>query len=160
MPIFIKQIQCFANEHNLLCTEKLDFQTNARWFANTKLYLRKNAEVWTNICIVCYNCETHLPFYEETWLDFLTRVRADFLTRAIEQLSYPKTADGAVGQFTLVSRDPKHLFTFSDQYEWGTGEFLSSVNFIEEDDDEKYSSTNLFSVTKTRRWRAKTNIWW
>ncbi len=125
VPIFIKQIQCFANKHNLLCKEKLDFQTNAKWFANTKLYLRENAEVWTNICIVCYNCETRLPFYEETWLDFLTRVQADFLTRAIEQLSFPKTADDAVGQFTLVSRDPKHLFTFSDQYEWGTGEFLS-----------------------------------
>ncbi len=37
---------------------------------------------------------------------------------------------------------------------------LSSVNFINEDADEKYSSMNLFSVTKTRRWRAKTNIWW
>ncbi len=36
-------------------------------------------------------------------LDFQTRVRADFLTNAIEQLSFPKTADGAVGQFTLVS---------------------------------------------------------
>ncbi len=71
---------------------------------------------------MCYNCETHLPFYEETWLDFLTRMQADFLTRAIELLSFP--ADGAVGQFTLVSRDSKHLFTFSDQYEWGTGEFL------------------------------------
>ncbi len=52
-------------------------------------------------------------------------VQADFLTNAIEQLPFPKTADGAVGQFTLVSRDPKHLFTFSDQYEWRTGEFLS-----------------------------------
>ncbi len=72
VPIFIKQIQCFANKHNLLCKEKLDFQTNAKWFANTKLHLRENAEVWTNICIVCYNCETHLPFYEEMWLDFLT----------------------------------------------------------------------------------------
>ncbi len=72
MPIFIKQIQRFANKHNLLCKEKLDFQTKAKWFANTKLYLRENAAVWTNICIVCYNCETHLPFYEETWLDFLT----------------------------------------------------------------------------------------
>ncbi len=54
MTIFIKQIQRFANKHNLLCKEKLDFQ-------------RENAEVWTNI-----NCETHVPFYEETWLDFLT----------------------------------------------------------------------------------------
>ncbi len=169
VPIFIKQIQCFANKHNLLCKEKLDFQTNAKWFAITKLYLRENADVWTNICIVCYNCETHLPFYEETWIDFLTNacwlifsqmrvgwfshkcvladfltnaswlifshmrfgwfshkcVQADFLTCAIEQLSFPKTADGAVCQFTLVSRDPKRLFTFSDQYEWGTGEFLS-----------------------------------
>ncbi len=52
-------------------------------------------------------------------------VQADFLTCAIEQFSFLKTADGAVGQFTLVSRDPKHLFTFSDQYERGTGEFLS-----------------------------------
>ncbi len=97
--------------------------------------------------IVCYNCETHLPFYEETLLDFLTNtcrqifsqmracrfshkcVQADFLTNATEQLPFPKTADGAVDQFTLVSRDPKHLFTFSgntaDQHEWGTGEFLS-----------------------------------
>ncbi len=93
VPTFIKQIQCFANKHNLLCKEKLDFQTIAKCFANTKLYLRENAQicmVWTNICIVCYNCETHLPFYEETWLDFLTHVRADFLTRAIEQLSFPK----------------------------------------------------------------------
>ncbi len=63
-------------------------------------YLVKNAEVRTNICIVCYNCETHLPFHEETWLDFLTNacrlifsqmhagwfshkcVQADFLTNA------------------------------------------------------------------------------
>ncbi len=52
-----------------ICFAKtLDFKTNAKWFANTKLYLRENAEVWTNICIVCYNCETHLPFYEETAL--------------------------------------------------------------------------------------------
>ncbi len=55
--------------------------------------------------------------------DFLTRVRADFLTNAIEQLSFPKTADAAVG--ADGSRDSKHLFTFSDQYEWGIGEFLS-----------------------------------
>ncbi len=27
----------------------------------------------------------------------------------------------------------------------------TSVNFVDEDDDKKYSSTNLFSVTKTRR---------
>ncbi len=56
-------------------------------------------------------------------------VLADFLTNAIEELPFPKTADGAVGQFPLVSRDPKRLFTFSgntaDQHEWGTGEFLS-----------------------------------
>ncbi len=38
--------------------------------------------------------------------------------------------------------------------------FSSTVNFVDENYDEKYSSTNLFSVTKTRRWRAKTNIWW
>ncbi len=81
--------------------------------------MRENAEVWTNICIMCYNCETHLPFYEETWLDFLTHVRADFLTRVqLSNFLFQK-------QFTLVSRDPKHLFTFSDQYEWGKGEFLS-----------------------------------
>ncbi len=55
MPIFIKQSQCFANKHNLLCEEKL--------------CLRENSEVWTNICIVCYN-------------------RLDFLTRAVEQLSF------------------------------------------------------------------------
>ncbi len=30
---------------------------------------------------------------------------ADFLINTIEQLSFPKTADGVVGQFTLVSRD-------------------------------------------------------
>ncbi len=77
-----------------------------------------------------YKCETHLPFYKETWLDFLPRVWADFLPRAIEQLSFPKTADGVVGQFTLVSRDPKHLFTFSDQYERGTGEFLSESVYV------------------------------
>ncbi len=35
-----------------------------------------------------------------------------------------------------------------------------SVLILFDEDDEKYSSTNLFSVTKTRRWRAKTNIWW
>ncbi len=75
VPIFIKQIQCFAN---------------------SKLNLRENVEVWTNICIVCYNCDTHLPFYVETWLDFLTR--------AIEQLSFPKTADD-VCRFMLVSRN-------------------------------------------------------
>ncbi len=32
-------------------------------------------------------------------------MQTDFLTNAIEQLPFPKTADGAVGQFTLVSRD-------------------------------------------------------
>ncbi len=55
------------------------------------------------ICIVCYNCETHLPFYDQMWLDFLTNAcrqifshvfQTDFLTNAIQ------TADGAVGQFT------------------------------------------------------------
>ncbi len=30
---------------------------------------------------------------------------ADFLTNTIEQIPFPKTADGAVGQFMLVSRD-------------------------------------------------------
>ncbi len=58
--------------------------------------------------------------------DFLTNVSwLIFSQNVIEQLSFPETADGAVGQFTLVSRDPKPLFTFSDQYEWATGEFLS-----------------------------------
>ncbi len=37
---------------------------------------------------------------------------------------------------------------------------VCSIHFVNKNDDEKYSSTNLFSVTKTRRWRAKTNIWW
>ena len=126
MPIFIKQIQHFANKHNLLCKEKLDFQTNAKWFANTKFYLRENAEVWTNIFIVCYNCETHLHFYEESWFDFLTNACRQIFSHAsswifwqmqLSKFIFSKTADGAVGQFTLVSWDPKHLFTISDQYE-------------------------------------------
>ncbi len=54
------------------------------------------------ICIVCYNCETHCLFMTKCDLishkcvqaDFLTCVQTDFLTNAIQ------TADGAVGQFT------------------------------------------------------------
>ncbi len=92
------------------------------------------------ICIVCYNCETHLPFMTKCDLIFSQMRAGRFSHMCADRFSHmcadrfshkcnPKTADGAVGQFTLVSRDPKHLFTFSgntaDQHEWGTGEFLS-----------------------------------
>ncbi len=109
---------CFAKKNSTFKQTQSDLQIqNSIWEK-----MQRYGQIYT---IVCYNCETRLPFYEETWADFLSGVQADFLTRAIEQLSFPKTADDAVGQFTLVSRDPKHLFTFSDQYEWGTGEFMS-----------------------------------
>ncbi len=72
------------------------------------------------ICIVCYNCETHLPFMTKCDLIFSQMragrfshmVQTDFLTNAIQ------TADGAVGQFTQNTG-----LTFSrntaDQHEWG-----------------------------------------
>ncbi len=56
---------------------------------------------------------------------FFSHACEKILLRAFERLSFPKTTDGNVGQFMQVSRDLKHLFTFSDQCEWGTGEFLS-----------------------------------
>ncbi len=34
----------------------------------------------------------------------------------------------------------------------------SSLNFVDENEEEKYSATNLFSVTKMRCWRAKIKI--
>ncbi len=102
VPLFIKQIQRFANKHNLLCKKNSTFK-------QTQTDLQIQNSIWEKmqrygqICIVCYNCETHLPFYDQMWLDFshkcvqadfLTCVQTDFLTNAIQ------TADGAVGQFT------------------------------------------------------------
>ncbi len=43
-----------------------------------------------------------MPFYEETWLDFLTHVRADFLTRVqLSNFLFQK-------QFTLVSPETRN----------------------------------------------------
>ncbi len=87
---------------------------NLAWFSHKCV----QADFLTNVCKLIFSQ------MRAGWFSHKC-VKADFLTRAIEQLSFPKTADGTVGQFTLVSRDPKHLFNFSDQYEWGTSEFLS-----------------------------------
>ncbi len=44
------------------------------------------------------------------------------------------------------------------KYEYEKQLHIHSVNLVDEDNEN--FSPNLFSVTKTRRWRAKTNIWW
>ncbi len=93
VPIFIKQIQRFANKHNLLC-KKLYFQTNANWFAIAKLYLRENAEVWTNMYCVLQLWDSFAFLWPNvTWFshkcvqaDFLTCVQTDFLTNACRQI--------------------------------------------------------------------------
>ncbi len=87
-----------------------------------------------NRCIVCYNCETNLPFYEEACLEFLTNACWQiFLQTQLSNFFSPKTADGTVCPFKLSRR----LFTFSgntaDQHEWGTGEFLSYYIFNHSD---------------------------
>ncbi len=61
----------------------------------------------------------------------------------------------------------KKMQTYFLLYLW---DFYCSVNFVDENDDEKYSSTYIFSVTKSQSllwlriwrfsWWAKTNIWW
>ncbi len=93
-PIFIKQIQCFANNHNL-CS-RLSNKHKVIWQVQNSL--RENAKVWTNICIVSYN-------------------RLDFLTRAVEKVS----ADGAVGQYLSKTRNTS--LTFTNQCAW-TGYYL------------------------------------
>ncbi len=97
VPIFIKQIQCFAN---------------------SKLNLRENVEVWTNICIVCYNCDTHLPFYVETWLDFLTCNWATFFSK------------NSRWRVSIYASLPKHLFTSSEQCEWEQVSFCLTISII------------------------------
>ncbi len=113
-----------SNKSSVLQINTICFAKNSI-FKQTQTDLQIQNSIWEKmqrygqICIVCYNCETHLPFYDQMWLDFLTNacrqifshvfkqifsqmragrfltcVQTDFLTNAIQ------TADGAVGQFT------------------------------------------------------------
>ncbi len=85
VPLFIKQIQRFANKHNLLCKKNSTFK-------QTQTDLQIQNSIWEKmqrygqICIVCYNCETHLPFYDQMWLDFLTNACRQIFSHVFKQI--------------------------------------------------------------------------
>ncbi len=125
VPLFIKQIQRFANKHNLLCKKNSTFK-------QTQTDLQIQNSIWEKmqrygqICIVCYNCETHLPFYDQMWLDFLTNACRQIFSHGSNWFSHKCNPNSRWRCWSIYA---KHRFTFSrntaDQHEWGTGEFLS-----------------------------------
>ncbi len=126
---------CFAkktrlsNKRKLICKYKTLFERKCR---DMDKYV---------LCVK--NCETHLPFYDQMWLDFLTNACRQIFSHVFKQIFSQMRA----GRFSHMCSNwfshkcnpnsrwrcwsiyAKHRFTFSrntaDQHEWGTGEFLS-----------------------------------
>ncbi len=137
-----------SNKSSVLQINTICFAKNSI-FKQTQTDLQIQNSIWEKmqrygqICIVCYNCETHLPFYDQMWLDFLTNACRQIFSHVFKQIFSQMRA----GRFSHMCSNwfshkcnpnsrwrcwsiyAKHRFTFSrntaDQHEWGTGEFLS-----------------------------------
>ncbi len=80
---------------NTICfAKKLDFQTNANWFANTKLLSERKCRGMDKYVLCVTTVRLICLFMTKMWLDFLTNacrqifftcVQTDFLTNAIQQ---------------------------------------------------------------------------